>query len=556
MSGIYKRVEGGDWIYTPVQNAIITNTNSTSTNMWSGNFSDYIYRVTTRLFYDGGYEDDFYYAWDGISEKIIEKTIYLGVDLGQGMYVFKIEINIMISSSGQITYYMNDIVDGYGTPVFGNTSASVSLSGVNGTDVFFSYSGIFYRNNASAEYNIELAGFGFWTARAYTKTTAFGNYSATNFFQYNFYGLAEYPDWDGNFESDLPTDDDEFDGSLGEPSTPQGGNGSFDNSSDDVTIPELPYIPFAQCGIMSMYSLNIAQVNNFNYWLFQPDTFDKISRILTEPMDYLIGLEYFPFQIEGTLQNIKYGGAESDVQGLLVSTSYMAFDFGEYDITEFWGGFMDYSPNTAVDLYLPYHGTVALNVDEVMDSVISIRYVVDLFTGMSNIFVSVNKKNAELNSIMYNFDCKISSSFSLTSQNYTSQVNAIIGAVGSLSMGALVMASGGTAGVVGAIGMAGSVGASAGSVVSGSKPSVNRSGSVGGNSGLTMVQYPYLIFSRPIQSRPSNYNELIGYQSEIYSQFDELEGFTIVRNCELENIGCTDSELTEIKEMLQNGVVF
>ena len=69
------------------------------------------------------------------------------------------------------------------------------------------------------------------------------------------------------------------------------------------------------------------------------------------------------------------------------------------------------------------------------------------------------------------------------------------------------------------------------------------------------VQFPYLIRQIPNQSRPGNYRQLHGYPSNIGGKLGTFQGYTTIEHILLEGLVCTDTEKSEIIEMLRGGVI-
>ena len=99
-------------------------------------------------------------------------------------------------------------------------------------------------------------------------------------------------------------------------------------------------------------------------------------------------------------------------------------------------------------------------------------------------------------------------------------------------------------------------GASAAQNVLGIKPSVQRSGAIGGAAGLLGIQYPYVVFTRPNIAHPENQSTYTGYPSFITTPLSSLHGFTQMQAIHLEGIACTAAELAEIDALLKSGVIF
>ena len=101
-----------------------------------------------------------------------------------------------------------------------------------------------------------------------------------------------------------------------------------------------------------------------------------------------------------------------------------------------------------------------------------------------------------------------------------------------------------------------SIGQIASTSVNTMKPSVEKSGSMGGTGGMLGVQTPYLILTRPRQALPSDQNTFTGYPAFITERLEDLTGYTEIDTIHLENVPATESELSEIESLLKGGVIF
>ena len=88
------------------------------------------------------------------------------------------------------------------------------------------------------------------------------------------------------------------------------------------------------------------------------------------------------------------------------------------------------------------------------------------------------------------------------------------------------------------------------------KPDIQRSGNIGGSSGLMGIQFPYLILTIPRMCTPGQQNEYIGYPSYMTVTLGDLSGYTEVDSIHLSGIAATDAELDEIESLLKEGVIF
>lgn len=415
-----------------------------------------------------------------------------------------------------------------------------------------------------------------------------------------------------------PGGDDPY--SPGGTTGPGGGTGTHDpTSSDPIGFNMLPEVSAVGTGFLSLWSPTEQQMLDLSeyMWNANPLTLDFWRRLIADPIQLIYGLNIIPMSLydAGLI-----GGTESVVVGMIntgikmdyLTSQWVELDCGTIDIEETWGAYLDYDPYTKLDIYLPYIGYRPLRVDDFMPGVIHVKYKIDLLTGACCAQISSTKSNEHgdvLDSVIYQFTGNCATQIPVTATQYADAVRSAIslaaaigtvallagagapaaGAAGAAIMpgvdpvgllnppgmvpvdselfgtmsqynfmtaasdtGAVLKSAGGTLKNVGLI----HAGASAAENVMGIKPSVQRSGAIGGAAGMLGTQTPYLIFTRPRQAVPENQSKYTGYPSFMTKQLSDLEGFTQIQAIHLEGIPCTANELAEIDALLKSGVIF
>lgn len=345
----------------------------------------------------------------------------------------------------------------------------------------------------------------------------------------------------------------------------EGGYGGYDYSSDNDDFPALPTISVTGSGFVNMFKMNasgsasLADLASY-LWsgLFDIDTY---LRMFQNPMDCILSVGIVP--VEPSVSAPLYiivGNHATTLQAPRVNSQWYELDCGSItlDGKTYSNSFMDYSPYTKAELYLPYVGTVALNIDEIMDSTISIKYHIDLLSGSCVAYVKVSKeyeyKGSSHNhsNILYQYSGNVLTNIPITSQNFTQILQAVIGAVATGVGGGV--ASGATAG---ALGMESTqIAANAINVAESMKPSVSRSGNCSSACGLLGTQKPKLILTFPKIANAEDMNKERGFPTYIRKTLSSLvgSGYTKIDLAHLKNIPCTDSERTEILALLESGV--
>lgn len=390
-------------------------------------------------------------------------------------------------------------------------------------------------------------------------------------------------------------------------SQPGGGGGSFDDTSDQIDDSTTPVFSFAGSGFCRIYNPNLSQLQNLANYLWTDTNFlqtviNHAKQLLEDPIEAIISLAMLPVAIpQGTSETVKVLFISTGVSMPPATTQYVDVDCGAYTLEEYYGSALDYNPYTQVDLFLPFIGQVSLNTDEVMGHTISVKYRVDIVSGLCVAKVFVD------NDCMYQFSGNCAIFMPLNSADFSSYLSAAMTAATALvSAGAGVAAGSAAAGAeavaepaiqtggnlltsgeslvtpqmalqyrveesvrpmyspsVGEGSPSGSLGEmerkfinNSAAAVMGSKISFEHASHLAGNSGILGVRRPYLIINRPDMCNPANYGKYNGRPCMMYLHLGSLTGYTEVQEIQLTGFSATNPELSEISKMLKGGVIF
>ena len=404
----------------------------------------------------------------------------------------------------------------------------------------------------------------------------------------------------------VPVDEDPYEG--GGTSKPGRGNGTFDNTSDQIDDSTTPIFSFAGSGFCRIYNPNLSQLQNLANYLWTDTNFlqtivNHAKQLLEDPIEAIISLAMLPVAVpQGTSENVKVLFINTGVSMPPATTQYVEVDCGTYNLEEYYGSALDYNPYTQVDLFLPFIGQVSLNTDEVMGHTIGVKYRVDIVSGLCVAKVFVD------NDCMYQFSGNCAIFMPLNSADFSSYLSAAMTAATALvSAGAGVAAGSAAAGaeavaepavqtggnllgvgeslvtpqmaaeyqannfILGRVSGGHSWGetppASLGEMerkfisntalaVLGAKISFEHASHLAGNSGILGVRRPYLIINRPDMCNPEKYGKYNGRPCMMYLYLGNLTGYTEIQEIQLTGFSATNPELAEISKMLKGGVIF
>ena len=326
-----------------------------------------------------------------------------------------------------------------------------------------------------------------------------------------------------------------------DPSGTGGGTGTFSETGDTIGIPGLPSLSAVDTGFITLFNPSAAQVKALaNYMWSASFDLTTFKNIVANPIDCILGLSIVPVNPPNAgSKAVTVGNIPTDVTLPYLSSQYVEVDCGTLNVQEFWGSYLDYSPYTKMSLYLPYIGIIPLDIDDVMNASIAIKYHVDVLSGACVAYVLCNGTQ------LYTYVGQCSSNVPITSNDFTNTVNGILGIAGSIGK---LAADGGASAPTEAAGIAANA-------INALKPNIQKSGAMSGTGGLMGVQTPYLICQRPRQSVPASQNTFTGYPANITAKLSDLSGYTEVDSIHLDGLSATQEEQQEIMDLLTSGVI-
>lgn len=232
----------------------------------------------------------------------------------------------------------------------------------------------------------------------------------------------------------------------------------------------------------------------------------------------------------------------------MVTSQHVTVDCGSLTVTSKYGSYMDYAPQTSAELYLPYVGGMQIDVNDVIDRTLSIKYQVDVVSGACVAYVYVDGK------LHYQRSGSCAATAPITGSQMPNVISGVLSIVGSVA-GAVASAGASGAGTAAKVASGISTGLDvAGSAANMMKQSISYAGTVAGWAGLLGAQKPYLVLSLPHAAIPAGQAGLMGYPAWVGGRLGDFHGRTSCAATHLTIPTATDEEIEEIKGLLETGV--
>lgn len=330
-----------------------------------------------------------------------------------------------------------------------------------------------------------------------------------------------------------------------------GGQGTFDDTSDNIGLPSTTTGVSAIHNLFTLYCLSIENVSSMGTWLNETSSIfshsDKLSGIISlkklkVPSPNLLN--------PAPTETINIVGENSGAMGTRISSQYEIIYLGSHTFTEYFGSYLDYT-ETEIELSLPYSGVYQLNTADVMGKTCNLNVMIDYFTGDIAYLLSVVLEDTE--SVIYTFNGNCGMDIPITATDYAGKTAAQINTALSLGAGIVAVATQGATmlPMVGATTLSNAFNAE---II---KPSYKRAGSISGQTGNLGVQYPYLIITRPKMNFSENYPAIQGYPSNLDILLGELIGYAEIGQIYLNGLStATNEEIDELETILKSGVIF
>lgn len=316
------------------------------------------------------------------------------------------------------------------------------------------------------------------------------------------------------------------------------------------------------------YALDNSKVMGMLYNLWSPDFISNIKLLNNSPIENIISLKVFPFSLDsisGELFQIQVGN-------VALQTTAKKLNKSALKITKTWTltkikkfndnlSFLNYSPYSSCELYIPYVGIRNFPIDYIMSSgrmSVKFDYNVDVVTGDCIVEVFLIKQGSIANTInipLMQEHCNIGIDIPVSAQNLNQVIQSY--AMNAVSAG-FNIASGNGVGLLG----------NASNALFTQFHSTTK-GSISPKTATLLSNKPYIRFVRPrvvsigdilnkddsVKKKRGQYFKLQGGVLNEIHKLGDLEGYTEVEHAQMNVKGALSVEVDELNRQLEKGVI-
>lgn len=354
-----------------------------------------------------------------------------------------------------------------------------------------------------------------------------------------------------------------------------GNNNSDDEQNNTPTnIPQV--VPWSIKGGANYYTVTSSNIQAFISWLWndiiKEDNisdflFNSLTGICNNLYQCITSLILLPVNVKNKLHTvtntpINLGRYSSQLEVLDASSYHPKIGECSYDFKSKYNNFLDYPPYVSAMVYLPYVGFKPIDLNVFIPktnkhdfSTMIIECYVDITTGTVDYMIF--RKSEKGKALVSTFQGTCGITIPMSYDTGSSMLSNMSGNL--IKQGISTIATKGA-------NLVGDVGNLVGSF---DTPSNVNIGAPTPSNGLYYPQNPIVIINRPTYDRPDTYGKNIGYPCFKSYTLRKLSGFTKVINPKLtfgdtkididdnnkKRVFPTETEINEIKELLENGVI-
>lgn len=319
----------------------------------------------------------------------------------------------------------------------------------------------------------------------------------------------------------------------------------FENNDSDVDF-NMDVGTNSNIGLLTKtYAITENQLQQIGNKIWTGYFTELIDALNSSPIENIISVKAFPFEITGgTSKQIMLGNVEMGVNGNELPSNYSPIKVikSDFEITPRFSGllkWLNYSPFTNIQMFLPYVGIVNINPQLVMGKKCTLKYIYDVILGncQACLYVKdVNNKSVEIGKWSGQLAIDIPITASNAVRMGVGHFTGTLDAISSFLHGDILGA------IKDGIGVA-------------TQPfhSMTKGNPSSACDSFDM-QNVYLIIDSPIYKYPAQFGHIYGFPCELYLHLNDLHGFVQCENVHIDGIPCMEEERVELLALLEEGV--
>ena len=289
--------------------------------------------------------------------------------------------------------------------------------------------------------------------------------------------------------------------------------------------------------LTSTYAMTEENLKLLGKKLWDDSFLENISMINNSPIENILAVKSFPFPISGgTSKNVILGNVNMEITGNELPSSFIPRKtIGTFKVDKKFSGVLEWlNYHIEVICYLPYIGFVELNVKEILNKTVTLKYIYDVITGVCTACFYTG--DIEICKYSGTIAIDIPITASNRAQVEAGYITSAIGAITSLKTRNW-------------LGVAGSA---FGALMN--QNHFTTKGSPSPSCDAFDEQKAFIIIDYPVYYPPTNYAHDYGYPCNLSMKLGNCKGFTKCANVDVDGLSCTEEERAELKRLLEGGV--
>lgn len=309
----------------------------------------------------------------------------------------------------------------------------------------------------------------------------------------------------------------------------------FDDDSSDIES-DVSYNSNISL-LTSTYAMTEDNLKLLGKKLWDDSFLENISMINNSPIENILAVKSFPFPISGgTNKNVILGNVNMEITGNeLPSTFIPRKTIGTFKVDKKFNGVLEWlNYHIEVICYLPYIGFVELNIKEILNKTVTLKYIYDVITGVCT--ACFYSGDIEICKYSGTIAIDIPITASNRAQVEAGYITSAIGAIASLKTRNW-------------LGVAGSA---FGALMN--QNHFTTKGTPSPSCDSFDEQKAFVLIDYPVYYPPTNYAHDYGYPCNLSMNLGNCKGFTKCANVDVDGLSCTEEERAELKRLLESGV--